>query len=114
MLYVAIILFLIAASFGLYMLSRWLANQATFPKAIVLSHGTAAAVGLILLIIFAVRSPGSYPLAAIVLFIIAALGGAYMAYRDWIQKKQPVIPLAFVHALLAVSALIALLIFVFG
>jgi len=46
---------------------------------------------------------------AAVLFAIAAIGGAAMAYVHFKQDKNPPIPLAVLHGLLAATALVILI-----
>lgn len=105
----AIIFFLIAAIMGAILLSYVLRNKNT-PKALAFTHGTFAAIGIVLLIVCAVICV-SKPVVSLTLFIIAALGGFTLIYRDLTGKTLPKW-LAVGHGLIAVTAFIFLLIFV--
>ncbi|MEO6454293.1 MAG: hypothetical protein ABIN97_09485 [Ginsengibacter sp.] len=112
MMYLTIGLFALAAVLGLSILIKWLTKKEA-SRAVIYSHGIAAAAALVLLIVYAVQSPGNFPKASIILFILTALGGFYMFYLD-LKKQNSPIAIAVIHALLAVSGLVALLIFVFA
>lgn len=112
MIYLPIILFALAAVLGVTIFLKWLeGNRAS--KAVIYSHGAAAAVALVLLIIYAVRNPGSYPQLALILFIAAALGGFALFFADSFADKR-LIPVAAVHALVAVGGFVLLLMFAFA
>ncbi|MGV3588438.1 MAG: hypothetical protein ACO1OF_15645 [Adhaeribacter sp.] len=106
--YASIGFFALAALFGLYLLTFVLKGRET-PKAVVFTHGPFAATGLILLIIYISRG-GPGPVESLVLFILAALGGIYMLFRDLNGRHIPKI-LAIGHGLLAVTGFIFLLVF---
>ena len=112
MLYFALGLFLLAAIMGLIIL-RAIANSTETPKVIVAIHGILAASGLGALIYYAVRHPDSYPKLSIIVFIIGALGGFYLLYRD-LRKKPGPLGLAIVHMLAGVAGVGLLLYFVFS
>lgn len=112
MLLTTIILFAIAAVLGAVLITKVLKDKET-PKAVVYSHGAAAAIALILLIITYINQGDSLLMISILIFVVAALGGFVMFSRDISQKEIPKW-LAVVHALAAVSAFILLLIFAFG
>jgi hypothetical protein len=112
MIYVTIALFALAAVLGLSILLKWLAKKDA-SRAVVYSHGLAAATALVLLIIYAIQNPDNFPKVSIILFVLAALGGFYMFYNDLNKKNSP-IAVAFVHGLLAVGGFVALLLFVFA
>lgn len=111
MLMIAIALFVLAAIFGLFALLAILKNQPT-PKPAVFSHGAIAAIALILVIAYSVRTVGPYPMVGLVILIIAALGGFFLFFLD-LQKKPIPKPLALVHPIAAVIGLILLIAFVF-
>ncbi len=110
--YASIVLFAIAAVLGLSILIKWLTKK-DVSKGVIYSHGIAAAIGLGLLVVLAVEDPEGYPKAALILLVIAALGGFYMFFRDLQQKMSPY-SVAFLHALLAVAGFVALLIYAFA
>ena len=80
---------------------------------VILAHGAIAAIALVLLVVFALQNPESFPKTSLILFVVAALGGFYMFFRNLKQKMGP-LPLAFFHALLAVSGFVLLLLFAFA
>lgn len=110
MLITAILFFLLAALLGMYLLSFILQNKQT-PKGVVFTHGPLAATGLILLIIYAIFSDAA-PIISIVLFILAALGGIAMIYRDITGKSVPKW-MAIGHGLTAMAGFIFLIVFAF-
>src|SRR3954468_23926353 len=99
-LYITIALFALSAVLGVTILYKWLTKQGA-SKGVVYSHGIAAAVALVLLIVYAVQNPANFPKASIILFVIAALGGFYMFFLD-LKKKYSPMAVAYIHALLAV------------
>jgi hypothetical protein len=110
-LYTIIGLFALGAIVGLYLLTLVLKSKET-PKAIVFVHGLFVVIALIMLIVYTTKnSPG--PLESLVLFIIAAVGGIVVAFRDFTGKKIPKW-LAVVHGLVAVTGFLFLLIFTFS
>lgn len=109
LIYVSIAIFALAAVFGLAILVKWLLKK-DVSKGVVYTHGVFSAVGLVILIIYAVQNPSDYPNIALILFIVAALGGFYMFFRD-LQNKMSPYSVAFVHGLLAVAAFVSLLVF---
>src|SRR4051812_42558790 len=87
MLYAAFGFIFIAVLLGLYLLSYVLQNKNT-PKGIAFTHGPLAAIGLILLIIYAlIYKPA--PLISIIIFIMVAFGGMVLIYRDITGKSIP-------------------------
>ena len=76
-------------------------------------HGIFAALGLVLLIVFAVQNPSNYPKISIILFVVGSLGGFYMFAED-LKKRFSPMWLAIVHALFGVAGFLMLLFFVFG
>jgi hypothetical protein len=78
--YTAIAIFGLTALLGLYLLSLILRNKQT-PKGASMIHGFFAVVGLVLLIVYCIRNDAG-PLAAIIAFSLAALGGFILFYKD--------------------------------
>ncbi len=109
---VCIILFAVAAVFGIINLVRILAADRA-PRATVYIHGVFAAVSLVLLIIYAVLHSAAAPIVALILFIIAALGGFTLFGID-VGTKKPPKWLGFVHGAVAVAGFIFLLVFAFA
>ncbi|MFL5764686.1 MAG: hypothetical protein ACJ77K_12145 [Bacteroidia bacterium] len=112
MIYSAIALFALSAVLGLAILIRWL-NKKDASRGVVYSHGIVAAIGLVLLVIYAVQNPSNFPKASLILFTVAALGGFYLFFND-LRKKPGPLAVAFIHALLAVGGFLGLLFFVFA
>lgn len=112
MLYLTIGLFALAAIVGIIILKNWLTSAET-SRTVVYLHGIFAALGLILLAVFAFQHPNDYPKVSLILFVIGALGGFYMFAED-LKKRFSPMWLAIVHALLGVGGFLMLLLFVFG
>ena len=108
MLVYSVILFAVAALFGLYLISRVFGGQ--LPAwAPVLLHGLFAAAGLLILLyaaFLAGPAPGAVTVAA-VLLLIAALGG-FLMFSFQLRQKVPPKPIAVVHALVAVAGFLTL------
>lgn len=107
MLYLAIGLFVLAAPFGLILLTAILRNQPT-PKPVVFIHGSLAVLALLLVILFIIRHDGTGPITSLVLFILAALGGLTLFSIDIRNKPIPKW-IAVVHPIVAVIALLTLI-----
>lgn len=110
MLFTAIGLFSIAAILGMILISFVLTNKNT-PKGIAFIHGPIAAIGIILLIVYAFFHNPS-PIISIILFILAACGGFVLIYRDITGKSVPKW-LAIAHGLTAIIGFVFLLVFAF-
>ena len=112
MIYVSIALLALSAVLGLTILIKWLSKHEA-SQTVIYAHGVVAASGLLILIYYAMQNPENFPKASIILFVIAAIGGFYMFIRNLKQKMGP-LPLALIHALLAVSGFVLLLLFAFA
>ena len=115
MLQVAAALYTLAALGGLVMAAIRFGGTRNPPAWLAMLHGLLAAAGITLLAYAALT--GAVPasaLLALVLFLVAAGGGAVLslAYK-WKQRLLPAW-LVLVHALLAVLAYVLLLLAVFG
>jgi hypothetical protein len=111
MVIICIALFAVAAVFGLINLVR-IMGAGRAPRATVYIHGAVAAVSLVLLVIYSLIRSQAAPMVALVLFIIAALGGFTLFGIDVATQKPPKW-LAVVHGVVAVSGFVFLLIFAF-
>ncbi len=108
MIYTAIAIFGMTAILGMYLLSFVLRDKET-PKAISMTHGVFAVTGLVLLIVYCFGdSPG--PIASIVVFSIAAIGGFILIYKDITGQKIPKW-LGIVHGVTAVVGFAFLIVF---
>jgi hypothetical protein len=109
-LYTVIGLFALGALMGMYLLAMVLSSKET-PKFVAFLHGIFVATALVILIAYSVNH-GPGPIESIVLFIMAAVGGVVLIYRDITGKKIPKW-LAVGHGLIAVSGFVLLLLFTF-
>ncbi len=112
MLYASIALFALAALMG-FRINTALVLKKETPKPIVYTHGILAVSALVLLVIYSTQNPERYPKTSLIIFVIAALGGFYLFFRDMKKKPGPVV-IAVIHALAAVIAFVVLLLFAFG
>ncbi len=112
MLLIAVILFLIAAGFGAVVLLSILQDKPT-PKRFVYTHGSIAAIALLIVIYYVLVHPTNAPIASLVLFLIAAAGGFTLFFIDMTGKRIPKW-LALLHPLIAIIAVLALVIFILG
>jgi len=109
---VALVLFALAAVGGLYMAVVRFRGADRPPTSIALVHGAAAAAGLIALIVAVMEaSAPSLAKTALIVFLVAALGGFYL-FAQHMQKKPLPIPVIVVHALVAITGFIILLVVV--
>ncbi len=110
MLILAIAFFALAAALGVYLLSFVLQEKET-PKGVAFIHGPLAAVGLLIIIVYAFfHTPA--PIVSIVLFVMAAMGGSFLIYRDLTGQVVPKW-MAIGHGLIATVGFIFLLVFTY-
>jgi multisubunit Na+/H+ antiporter MnhF subunit len=101
-------MFALAALGGVFLAIRHLRGQ-SLPGAVAIVHGAAAAIALVLLLIAVLTSNLSgLATVALVLFVVAALGGFYLASLHLRGERHPT-PLILGHGLIAVVAFVALL-----
>ena len=109
MLIYAVIVFAIGALGGLALAAAYVLQGRLAPWPLSLVHAALGAIGLLLLIYAALTAGVSgAALAALVILLIAALGGFYLAsihLRGEVAKK----PVVFIHAGVAVIGFLALL-----
>ena len=110
MLLVAIVLFIIAALFGLFVLVHILRNKPT-PKAFVFIHGSIAVIAVLIVAYATFLRANPWLIASLSVFIIAALGGLTLFSFDMSKKPIPKL-LAVVHPLVAVIGLLILIAYV--
>ena len=104
MLIASVVLFALVAVLGVSILVKWL-NNASASRVVVYSHGAVAAVALVLLIVYALENSSNLILVSTVTFVVAALGGFYMFFRD-LQGKNSPMSIAYLHAALAVGGFV--------
>ena len=110
----ALIVFAVGASAGLALAAAYVLRKRLAPWPLSLLHAAVGATGLFLLIYAALTTGVSRaPLVALVILVIAALAGFYLAsihFRGEIAKK----PIVFIHAGVAVIGFFPLFGAVFG
>ncbi len=100
---VPIILFAIAATGGLVLVALRMRGENP-PLVIAMAHGALAASGLVALALPVLSGQaGGQVRTAFILFVVAALGGFFLLSFH-LRKKLIPLPVAAVHALLAVTA----------
>jgi hypothetical protein len=106
---IALVIFAIAAVGGLVLAVMRFKGRPYPPMGLALVHGLAAAAGLVWLIMVVVQGQGT-PRAstALVLFVVAALGGFGLFFHH-LRKVALPIWLVVVHAVVAVVAFLILL-----
>ena len=109
MLITALVLFILAAAGGMYLLSFILRDK-QLPGKIAIIHGLVAATGVILLVVYTFYHE-SAPVLSLVLFIIAALGGVTMGYKGMTGKPGPAW-MALGHGTLAIIAVATLVVYI--
>jgi hypothetical protein len=103
----SILLLIAAALLGLTLLFYVLKNKNT-PKAFVLSHGFFATLGLIVLVIYALKYDSDLLTVALI-FFLAAIGGFTLAVRDLLGLSVPKW-LAVGHGIVAMMGVVLLLV----
>ena len=120
---ISAVLFAIAALGGLTLAAlHFRAHGKTLPPtSLAMLHGLLAVAGVIFLIIgIAAAANGfsaslkSMPVLALVLFVLAALGGSYMFIGKHLRGQPLPTPVVIIHGLAAVAGLVVLLIFLIG
>jgi hypothetical protein len=105
---IALILFAVAAVLGLIFAANYFKNG-KLPLGLAAVHGIFAASGLVLLIISVLMGETStIGIIAMIIFIIAALGGFILLYNHLTKGKLPRQLIA-IHAVAAVIAFLILL-----
>ncbi|HEX8545440.1 MAG TPA: hypothetical protein VF691_00685 [Cytophagaceae bacterium] len=112
LLIVSLVIFALAAVFGLVILLRILKGDAT-PKPAVFVHGLLAAVGLGHLIYYVVNNIEKPPTTSLVILLVAALGGFFLFFMDMAKKPLPK-SVALIHAGAAVVGVVMLVLFIIG
>ncbi|MBF5041914.1 hypothetical protein FGE12_05885 [Aggregicoccus sp. 17bor-14] len=104
------VLFALAALGGVFMAALVFRGRAHPPLGIAVVHGLAAAAGLVVLLLAVMggQAPGLAK-TALVLFVLAALGG-FVLFAMHLQRKALPRPVVAVHGLVAVVAFAVLLV----
>jgi hypothetical protein len=123
MLTLSAVLFAIAALGGIVLaVMHFRAGGKTHPPtSLAMLHGTLAVVALIFLIVgIAATADGfsagfsSLAVLALLLFVLAALGGAYMFFGKHLRGKPLPSPVVVIHGLVAGAGFVLLLVYVFA
>jgi hypothetical protein len=109
------VLFAIAALGGATLATLHFRGRTPLPMPLALLHGLLAASGLVLLIVAALTVPafGGLGLAALVIFLIAALGGFYL-FAHHLRGRPLPSAVVLIHGSAAVIAFLLLLGFIFS
>ena len=105
---IALVLFALAALGGVTMAVIRFRGAERPPTALALAHGALAAAGLIALIVAVMGATPGLGRTALLVLIVAALGGFFL-FAMHMQKKALPIPLMVVHALVAVVGFLILI-----
>lgn len=111
------ILFALAALGGLALAAIHFRSGGTErpPTALAVVHGLVAAAALVLLILGAPGAGGSaLPWASVGVFVVAALGGAYMFLGKHLRGEPLPGKVIVLHGVLAVAGFVLLLAFLLG
>ena len=110
----ALILFILAALGGVLLLALRLMDR-PLPMLLAVLHGSVAAAGLFALALQVLggRVSGGLPIAALVLFTLAALAAATV-FSFHLRGKPVPLPLVLVHAAVAASGIVCLFMAVIG
>jgi hypothetical protein len=110
----ALILLIAAALGGVTLLAMRILDKEP-PMALGLLHGALGLAGLITLAIQVLggHAPGTLPKVALALLVLAALGGATV-FTLHVQRRPIPLPLLLVHAAVAASGIVCMLIAVLG
>ncbi|MEM7350370.1 MAG: hypothetical protein AAF657_06160 [Acidobacteriota bacterium] len=102
MLTYAVVVFALAAVGGIFLAALHFQGK-PLPMPVAIIHGVAAAIGLVLLILY-VLGAGGFGLAgtALVILVVAALGGFYL-FSFTIKDRPLPSPVVVIHAVAAVA-----------
>jgi len=111
----AAIVFAVAALGGATLATLHFRGRSPLPMPLALLHGLLAATGLVLLIAAALTQPGfgGLALAALVVFVVAALGGFYL-FSFHLRGLRLPSPVVLIHGGAAVVAFLLLLAYIFN
>ena len=113
MMYLIIGLFALGAVMGLILAGGIFKSPPATSKPALVAHTLFVASALILFIVYALDHP-DYPQLSLILFVAAAIGGFYLVYNDVVKKQPGPKGVVVVHALVAVTAFVLLLMYAFA
>ncbi|RAP37626.1 hypothetical protein B1207_05500 [Legionella quinlivanii] len=105
---VLVILFCLTALGGIYLASYVFSNRET-PKGVAIAHGSLGAISILFFVVLAFFY--SLPLAALAIFILAAMGGIYIFLKD-IKGVPPSKLMVLGHGLLALCGVLILILWI--
>lgn len=109
MLITSVILFAIAALGGI-VLARWDDEKKQRPMSVSLIHGAVAAAGLVVLLLAVFQGGvGTLPVVALIIFVVAALGG-FVLFSYHLRGSKLPRGLIMIHGLAAVVAEVLLIV----
>ncbi|HLU40218.1 MAG TPA: hypothetical protein VK081_12600 [Planctomycetota bacterium] len=107
----AAILFALAALGGVTLLTLRIRRGANPPLALAAVHGLFALAGVIALgVAVAQTDAGGLPLASLVLFLLAAVGGATLLFGFHLRNRLLPVPIVVGHGMVAATAFVLLLV----
>ena len=110
MLFIGLIFLAFTVLFGLINLNAILKNKRA-PRPSVFLHGAVAFFAILVLVGYtAATGANPYLLAALGLFLLAAMGGLYMLTMD-LQKKLVPKAVALIHPLIGLSGIMCLILY---
>ena len=113
MIYLPVFLFAIAAAGGLTLVIMRFSGRG-LPWPVVIAHGVFAASGLVALIINVFSDTRNFLMnLALLLFLVAAIGGFTLLNFHLRKEKQPK-SLIFIHGAVAIVSYILLIVSIFG
>lgn len=108
---VAVVLFALAALGGVYLAARYFQGH-DMPGGVAVIHGLPAVVGVLLLLLAVFDDASDWATAALIAFLVAALGGVALASFHLRGIRHPA-ALVGAHGLIAVVGFVLLLLSVF-
>ena len=108
---VVLILFALAAVGGIVLALQRFTGKTLPSLPLAIAHGIVAAAGLVALIAFIASGPGRNTVdVALGFLVVAALGGLFLFFGYHLRKRALAIPIVVIHALVAVTGFVVLLI----
>jgi hypothetical protein len=107
MLILALLLVTFSGGTGFTLAIAILSKKETSPVSMYM-HGVLSATGFILIVAYFIRYVDSFPVRIVLLFLVTALLGFFMFWKD--IRRKPVRPFAvvFTHALFALLSILSL------
>jgi hypothetical protein len=107
LLILALLLVTFSGGTGLTLAIAILSKKKT-PTVSMFMHGVLSATGLILIVVYFIRHSENFPGFIVLLFVITALLGFYMFWKDISQKAIRPLAVVFAHILFALVSILSL------